>query len=84
MNAEKIEEISDFIHQSMCVEGFVKFDSFLNIERHGNKLRGALFEVTDKKRGLFYISWLYPDGITDEKFTRMNAEESKYGNRKWE
>lgn len=52
-------EIADFIHVSMCVDGFVKFDSFNNIIRHGKKLNGMLFEVTDKKRGTFFIAWYY-------------------------
>jgi len=59
-NAKRIE-IADFIHLSMCVDGFVKFDSFiddLDMVRHGKKLTGMLFEVTDKKRGKFYIGWM--------------------------
>ncbi len=51
-------EIADHIHQSMCVDGFVKFDSFIDeVVRHGEKLSGMLFEVTDTKRGKFYIGW---------------------------
>lgn len=59
-NAKRIE-IADFIYLSMCVDGFVKFDSFiddLDMVRHGKKLTGMLFEVTDKKRGKFYIGWM--------------------------
>jgi hypothetical protein len=54
------QEIADYIHLSMCVDGFVKFDSFINdkeLIRHGKELIGMLFEVTDKKRGNFYIAW---------------------------
>lgn len=53
------EEIADFLYMALCVDGFVTFDSFVDeIERHGKKLTGMLFEVRDKKRGTFYISWL--------------------------
>lgn len=51
--------IADFIHESMCIDGFVKFDSFTAIVRHGKKLKGMLFEVTDKERGKFYIAWYH-------------------------
>jgi hypothetical protein len=38
-----INEIGNHIHESMCVDGFVKFDSFINeIERNGKKLDGML------------------------------------------
>lgn len=58
LNKER-QRIADYIHESMCVDGFVKFDSFVDeIERHGEKLDGMLFEVTDEKRGKFYIAWL--------------------------
>ena len=54
-------EIADYIYISMCVDGCVKFDSFidnLDMVRHGKKLTGMLFEVTDKRRGKFYIGWM--------------------------
>lgn len=55
----QFKKISDFIHESMCIDGFVIFDSFVDeIVRHGKTLKGILFEVRDKKRGTFYIAWL--------------------------
>ncbi len=54
------DNIADFIYTSMCVDGKVVFDSFVDeVVRHGKKLKGMLFEVTDKKRGKFYIAWFY-------------------------
>lgn len=56
MNNE-IENIADFIYESMCIDGFVKFHHFESIEINGKKIMGIIFEVTDRKRGNFYIGW---------------------------
>lgn len=60
MKTELRNEIADFIHQSMCVDGFVIFHHFDTITIKGNEITGAVFEVTDKTRGTFYIGWYKP------------------------
>lgn len=53
----KLNEIQEFIRESMCVKGEVKFAKWIDTMYQGQFLEGVLFEVNDKKRGKFFIGW---------------------------
>jgi hypothetical protein len=50
MNDKKIEDIERFVKEAFCVEGTVKFVN-------QKKVYPTYFEVVDKKRGKFTISF---------------------------
>lgn len=54
----KIKVIEDFLKESMCADGIVKFDQFTNVERGEDTLKGMLFEINDSNRGKWFIAWV--------------------------
>jgi hypothetical protein len=57
---QMINELGDFIHRAFCVEGDTKFLKTIDPSKEW-ACRGIMFEVTDKKRGLFYIAMYHPE-----------------------
>ncbi len=56
---EQTKEIEEFIKESMCINGTVKYDMPLDTATsYGKVISGSLFEINDSKRGKFYIAWL--------------------------
>lgn len=55
----KINHAGDFIHKAFCVEGETKFVK-ITAPNEGINCHGSLFEITDKKRGLFYVGIYKP------------------------
>lgn len=53
--AQMINETSDFLHAAFCVLGEVKFVKMVE-PAPGFNCDGMMFEITDKKRGLFFVT----------------------------
>ncbi len=57
-DTEMMSEIEKFIHESMCVEGTVKYDSETIILTKAAGIKKCIvFEINDKRRGQFFIVW---------------------------
>lgn len=52
---ERINKTGDFLHQAFCVDGETKFVKYIQPDNGFNCL-GMMYQVEDKKRGLFYIT----------------------------
>lgn len=62
MKKEEVESINrtgDFLHQAFCVEGQTKFVKYTQPEKGFNCL-GMMYQIEDKKRGLFYVAIYQP------------------------
>ena len=58
---KKIEDLTSFLHEAFCIEdGSVKYLNMVP-PRPGFNCVGMLFQLEDKKRGLWYVTLSYPN-----------------------
>lgn len=54
-----ITETGDFLHEAFCIDGETKFVKITE-PTSGFNCSGLLYEITDKKRGLFFVAIYKP------------------------
>lgn len=54
--AQKINEVGDFLHEAFCIDGTTEFCKHVTLDNGSETIFGALYKLTDIKRGEFYIA----------------------------
>lgn len=56
---EKQSKMGDFLHEAFCVDGTTEF---VKITKPTDEIKcnGLLYEINDKKRGLFFVAVYKP------------------------